>query len=83
MIPADPPPAAPAPVTGAWTTAREVRMECAGCGVAFVLSYKFRFVEGLAATALRCPTEGCRSRREYYLPVNAFDVHVAAAAPRL
>jgi hypothetical protein len=82
MTPADPPPAAAPPVSGAWTTTREVRMDCAGCGAPFVLSYKFRFVEGLAATGVRCPMEGCRSRREYYLPVNAFDVQVAAAPPR-
>ena len=61
-----------------WTTTREVPLECAGCGVAFVLSYKYRFVEGLAATIVRCPASGCRIGREYYLPVNAFDVLVAA-----
>lgn len=78
--PADPPPAAPASVTAPWTTAREVAMECAGCGAAFVLSYKYRFAEGLAATVVRCPAAACRSGREYYLPVNAFDVLVLAAS---
>lgn len=63
-------------VTAEWTTTREVPLECTGCGAAFVLSYKYRFVEGLAATVVRCP--GCGSGREYYLPVNAFDVSVAA-----
>ena len=65
-------------VTAEWTTTREVPLECAGCGAAFVLSYKFRFVEGLAATVVRCPASGCGRGREYYLPVNAFDVSVAA-----
>ena len=69
---ADPPPS----VTAKWTTTREVALECAGCGAAFLLSYKYRFVEGLAATVVRCP--GCARGREYYLPVNAFDVTVAA-----
>ena len=59
-------------------TTREVPLECAGCGAAFVLSYKYRFVEGLAATVVRCPASGCGRGREYYLPVNAFDVSVAA-----
>ena len=69
-------------VTAEWTTTRDVPLECAGCGAAFVLSYKYRFVEGLAAAVVRCP--GCGRGREYYLPVNAFDVLVAAgnsAAP--
>jgi len=94
MPPADPPPPAPDPaddvtavpggstpggnVTTEWTTTREVPLECAGCGAAFVLSYKYRFVEGLAATVVRCPASGCGRGREYYLPVNAFDVSVAA-----
>jgi hypothetical protein len=65
-------------VTAEWTTTREVPLECAGCGAAFVLSYKYRFLEGLAATVVRCPTSGCGRGREYYLPVNAFDVSVAA-----
>jgi len=64
------------PFPAEWTTTREVPLECAGCGAAFVLSYKYRFVEGLAATVVRCP--GCKCGREYYLPVNAFDVLVAA-----
>lgn len=63
-------------VTAEWTTTRDVPLECAGCGAAFVLSYKYRFVEGLAATVVRCPD--CSRGREYYLPVNAFDVSVAA-----
>jgi hypothetical protein len=66
-------------VTAEWTTTREVPLECAACGVTFVLSYKYRFVEGLAATVVRCPAPGCARGREYYLPVNAFDVSVAAA----
>lgn len=74
---ADPGDSAPAG-TAEWTTTREVALECAGCGAAFVLSYKFRFVEGLAATVVRCPAPGCGRGREYYLPVNAFDVGVAA-----
>ncbi len=85
MTPADPRPPAPGPVTAAWTTARDVPLECAGCGAAYVLSYKYRFVEGLAATVVRCPSAGCRRGREYYLPVNAFDVLVAVqsgAPPR-
>lgn len=65
-------------VTAEWTTTREVPLECAGCGAAFVLSYKYRFVEGLAATVVRCPASGCGRGREYYLPVNAFDVSVTA-----
>ena len=65
-------------VTAEWTTTREVPLECAGCGAAFLLSYKYRFVEGLAATVVRCPASGCGRGREYYLPVNAFDVSVAA-----
>ena len=64
----------------AWTTAREEALDCAGCGAAFVLSYKYRFVEGLAATIVRCPAPQCGRGREYYLPVNAFDVRVAAPA---
>ena len=71
-------------VSAEWTTTREVPLECAGCGAPFVLSYKYRFVEGLAATVVRCPASGCGRGREYYLPVNAFDVLVAApggAAP--
>lgn len=64
-------------VPAEWTTTREVTLECAGCGAAFVLSYKYRFVEGLAATVVRCP--GCKRGREYYLPVNAFDVMVSAS----
>jgi hypothetical protein len=64
--------------TAEWTTTREVPLECAGCGTAFMLSYKYRFVEGLAATVVRCPGPGCGRGREYYLPVNAFDVKVAA-----
>ncbi len=62
-----------------WTTSREEALECAGCGAPFVLSYKYRFVEGLAATIVRCPAASCRRGREYYLPVNAFDVLVTAA----
>ena len=65
-------------VIAEWTTTREVTLECAGCGAPFVLSYKYRFVEGLAATVVRCPASGCGRGREYYLPVNAFDVAVAA-----
>jgi hypothetical protein len=65
-------------VPAEWTTAREESLECAGCGRPFVLSYKYRFVEGLAATIVRCPARGCGRGREYYLPVNAFDVSVAA-----
>ena len=64
----------PADPSPAWTTTRARALDCAGCGAAFVLSYKYRFVEGLAAARVRCP--GCRSAREYYLPVNAFDVVV-------
>ena len=64
-------------VSAEWTTTREVPLECAGCGAPFVLSYKYRFVEGLAATIVRCPAPGCGLGREYYLPVNAFDVLVA------
>ena len=66
-------PAEPSP---AWTTTRSQALDCSGCGAAFVLSYKYRFVEGLAAARVRCPAPGCRSAREYYLPVNAFDVLV-------
>ena len=44
-----------------------------------MLAYKYRFVEGLAATRVRCPAPGCGRGREYYLPVNAFDVAVAPA----
>ena len=62
-----------------WTTSREERLDCAGCGRAFTLTYKYRFVEGLAATIVRCPAGECRKGREYYLPVNAFDVLVTAA----
>ena len=60
-----------------WTTSREVALECARCGTAFVLRYKYRFAEGLEAARVRCPVAGCRRPREYYLPVNAFDVAVA------
>ena len=67
---------APAPE---WTTSREATLDCAGCGTRYVLRYKYRFVEGLAATRLRCPARGCGRGREYYLPVNAFDVTVAEA----
>ena len=67
-------------VAAEWTTTREEPLECAGCGAVFVLSYKYRFVEGLAATIVRCPAPGCGRGREYYLPVNAFDVLVAAPA---
>jgi len=52
---------------------------CARCSGSFVLSYKYRFVDGLAANLIRCPAAGCSHRFEYYLPVNAFDVVVAAA----
>ena len=91
--PADPPSPAPtasrhhraatdspreaAPVTAAWTTTRDVSLDCPGCGAGFVLSYKYRFVDGLAATIVRCPAKGCGRGREYYLPVNAFDVLVS------
>ena len=75
MPPADPPP--PAPFD--WTSSREVALGCEGCGASFLLSYKYRFVEGLAATTVRCPAPGCRRPREYYLPVNAFEVRVGAA----
>jgi len=34
-------------------------------------------VDGLAATIVRCPAKGCGRGREYYLPVNAFDVLVS------
>ena len=83
--PAGPAPARRRPVHAAgrgpalnteWTTARAETLDCAGCGTPFVLSYKYRFVEGLAATIVRCPAAGCRRGREYYLPVNAFDVIV-------
>jgi hypothetical protein len=63
----------------AWTTTRTAALDCAGCGSRFVLSYKYRFVEGLAATVVRCPAAACRRGREYYLPVNAFDVVVTPA----
>jgi hypothetical protein len=84
MTPADPPlpKSSPAPdrsPTPEWTTSREVALDCAGCGARFMLKYKYRFVEGLAATRVRCPTPGCGRGREYYLPVNAFDVAVAPA----
>lgn len=62
-----------------WITTREEPLECAACGAPFVLSYKYRFVEGLAANTVRCPAAACRQGREYYLPVNAFDVLVTAA----
>ena len=84
MTPADPPLPTPAaapergPATE-WTTSREATLDCAGCGTRFVLRYKYRFVEGLAATRLSCPARGCGRAREYYLPVNAFDVTVAEA----
>ena len=89
MPPADPPLPTPSsaperPPAPEWTTSREATLECAGCGGRFVLRYKYRFVEGMAATRLRCPAQGCGRAREYYLPVNAFDVTVAeppAAAP--
>lgn len=79
--PADPPSApdsatAIKPSAAAWTTTRTARLDCAGCGAGFVLSYKYRFVDGLAATVVRCPADACRRAREYYLPVNAFDVLV-------
>ncbi len=61
----------------AWTTSREVALECGRCGTAFLLRYKYRFAEGLEAARVRCPVAGCRRTREYYLPVNAFDVAVA------
>jgi len=64
-----------------WITSREEPLECAACGAPFVLSYKYRFVEGLAATIVRCPAAGCGEGREYYLPVNAFDVLVTPATP--
>ena len=82
--PADPPPPLPLPAADArrapdWTTTREVALDCTGCGARYVLAYKYRFAEGLAATRLRCPDPSCRRPREYYLPVNAFDVVVAFA----
>lgn len=67
----------PGSVTAAWTTTRNVALECAGCGAGFVLSYQYRFVEGLAASVVRCPAAGCGRSREYYLPVNAFDILVS------
>ena len=70
---------APSSFAAGWTTSREERLDCAGCGRVFTLTYKYRFVEGLAATIVRCPAAECRKGREYYLPVNAFDVHVTAA----
>jgi hypothetical protein len=70
---------APSSFATEWTTWREERLDCAGCGRAFILTYKYRFVEGLAATVVRCPSPECRKGREYYLPVNAFDVLVTAA----
>lgn len=79
MLPADSPP------TVDWTSSRDVALQCEGCGAAFRLSYKYRFVEGLAATVVRCPAPGCRRAREYYLPVNAFAVRIGPApdgAPR-
>ena len=84
MTPADPPlpKSSPSPDrarAAEWTTSREVELDCAGCGGRFVLAYKYRFVEGLAATRVRCPAPGCGRGREYYLPVNAFDVAVAEA----
>jgi hypothetical protein len=79
MTPADPAPPASTPVTTAWTTAREEPLECPGCGAAFVLSYKYRFVDGLSASLVRCPAPGCGQGREYFLPVNSFDVFVVAA----
>lgn len=74
--PPHPAPAGVRPPGTDWTTSREVALECAGCGLRFVLAYKYRFVEGLAATQVRCPAPSCRHPREYYLPVNAFDVTV-------
>ena len=65
------------PADAGWTTSREGALECARCGTAFVLRYKYRFAEGLEAARVRCPVAGCRRPREYYLPVNAFDVAVA------
>jgi hypothetical protein len=63
-------------LTTEWTTTRAETLDCAGCGAPFLLSYKYRFVEGLSATIVRCPAAACRRGREYYLPVNAFDVIV-------
>jgi hypothetical protein len=78
--PADRRTAAPRPARDlAWTTHRDRTLVCARCRRSFVLSYKYRFVEGLVATLIRCPAAGCSDRFEYYLPVNAFDVVVAAA----
>ena len=68
----------PAAAAG-WTTARAVALECVACGAPFVLAYKYRFAEGLAATRLRCPDPSCRRPREYFLPVNAFDVRITIA----
>ena len=87
-LPADTPPLASATVPGMpagaiaarraaeWTTSREVALDCEGCGARFVLSYKYRFAEGLGATLVRCPAAACRRGREYFLPVNAFDVRI-------
>ena len=74
--PADPPLPSPAPPPD-WTTSREVALDCGRCGAAYRLSYKYRFAEGLTAARLRCPAPGCGCPREYYLPVNGFDVTVA------
>jgi hypothetical protein len=86
--PADPPPLAPEPVphppegrpSTHWTSFREAAFECTECGTRYVLSYKYRFVEGLEAARVRCPSPGCRHGREYFLPVNAFDIRVTAAS---
>ena len=86
MTPADPPlpKSSPAPdrcaARPSGRRAARSRWTAPAAAQRFALAYKYRFVEGLAATRVRCPVPGVRPRaREYYLPVNAFDVAVAPA----
>lgn len=44
--------------------------------LAFVVRYKYRFMDGLVARNLPCPRHACMGALTFYLPVNSFDLSV-------
>jgi hypothetical protein len=72
--------AEPAPLLRAWTVARAVRVRCPACGASLLISYRYRFMEGLRAREVPCPLPGCGGAVLFHFPVGSFDHGAQAAA---
>jgi hypothetical protein len=70
----------PAVIRG-WTTEREVQVGCADCGEPLVVSYRYRFMDGLVPKWVECPRTGCGGGLTFYFPVRCEGLAVRAAAP--